>query len=251
MNRFQTTGFGQDDFAEMVAEDVERALAHYDEAINQATVVSVGKIAGSIASAVTSLSPRHQRAIDTIHADLPGLAQKFVRALAAEAARRSEAGAAGLPVPLSAALAAEAARRSEAGAAGLPVPLSAGAPPPPQPDDLESMLIEDWAGRVAGSTYLEENLRIARSTLHRWQRRGDVIALRKGGRKHVFPLAQFVDGRPVAGISDVLKLIGNPRLAWLWLTRPAAQLDGRIPIDLLRADQVDEVVEAARMFAPG
>lgn len=228
MNRFQTTGLGQDDFAEMVAEDVERALAHYDEAINQSTVVSVGKIAGSIASAVTSLSPRHQRAIDTIHADLPGLAQKFVRALAAEAVRRSEAGA-----------------------AGLPVPLSAGAPPPPQPDDLESMLIEDWAGRVAGSTYLEENLRIARSTLHRWQRRGDVIALRKGGRKHVFPLAQFVDGRPVAGISDVLELIGNPRLAWLWLTRPAAQLDGRIPIDLLRADQIEEVVEAARVFAPG
>lgn len=228
MNRFQTTGLGQDDFAEMVAENVERALAHYDEAINQATVVSVGKIAGSIASAVTSLSPRHQRAIDTIHADLPGLAQKFVRALAAEAARRSEAGA-----------------------AGLPVPLSASAPPPPQPDDLESMLIEDWAGRVAGSTYLEENLRIARSTLHRWQRRGDVIALRKGGRKHVFPLAQFVDGRPVAGISDVLKLVGNPRLAWLWLTRTAAQLDGRIPIDLLRADQIEEVVEAARVFAPG
>ncbi|TPN56160.1 MULTISPECIES: antitoxin Xre/MbcA/ParS toxin-binding domain-containing protein [unclassified Mesorhizobium] len=228
MNRFQTTGLGQDDFAEMVAEDVERALAHYDEAINQSTVVSVGKIAGSIASAVTSLSPRHQRAIDTIHADLPGLAQKFVRALAAEAARRSEAGT-----------------------AGLSVPLSAGEPPPPQSDDLESMLIEDWAGRVAGSTYLEENLRIARSTLHRWQRRGDVIALRKGGRKHVFPLAQFVDGRPAAGISDVLKLIGNPRLAWLWLTRPAAQLDGRIPIDLLRADQVEDVVEAARVFAPG
>ena len=68
-----------------------------------------------------------------------------------------------------------------------------------QTDDLESMLIEDWAGRVAGSTYLEENLRIARSTLHRWQRRNEVVALRKGGRKHVFPLAQFVDGRPVAG----------------------------------------------------
>lgn len=230
MSRFQTTGLGQDDFAEMVAEDVERALAHYDEAINQSTVVSVGKIAGSIASAVTLLSPKHQRAIDAIHADLPGLASKFVRALAAEAARRSEAGTTNLPTALLA---------DEAHLA------------PPQSDDLESMLIEDWAGRVAGSTYLEENLRIARSTLHRWQRRGDVIALRKGGRKHVFPLAQFVDGRPVAGISDVLSLIGNPRLAWLWLTRPAAQLDGRIPIDLLRQDQIDEVVEAARVFAPG
>jgi uncharacterized protein (DUF2384 family) len=232
MSRFQT-GLGQDDFAEMVAEDVERALAHYDEAINQSTVVSVGKIAGSIASAVTLLSPRHQRAIDAIHADLPGLASKFVRALAAEAARRSEAGTAGTTNPSTALLADE--------------PLL----PSPQSDDLESMLIEDWAGRVAGSTYLEENLRIARSTLHRWQRRGDVIALRKGGRKHVFPLAQFVDGRPVAGISNVQSLIGNPRLAWLWLTRPAAQLDGRIPIDLLRSDQIEDVVEAARVFAPG
>ncbi|WP_202324782.1 antitoxin Xre/MbcA/ParS-like domain-containing protein [Mesorhizobium sp. 113-3-9] len=233
MSRFQPPGPGQDDFAEMVAEDVERALAHYDEAINQSTVVSVGKIAGSIASAVTLLSPKHQRAIDAIHADLPGLASKFVRALAAEAARRSEAGTAGATNQLTASLADE--------------PL----PAPPRSDDLESMLIEDWAGRVAGSTYLEENLGIARSTLHRWQRRGDVIALRKGGRKHVFPLAQFVDGRPVAGISDVLKQIGNPRLAWLWLTRPTAQLDGRIPIDLLRADEVSDVVEAARAFAPG
>ncbi|MGX5829841.1 antitoxin Xre/MbcA/ParS-like domain-containing protein [Mesorhizobium sp. 43Arga] len=230
MSRFQTSGLGQDDFAEMVAEDVERALSHYDEAINRSTVVSVGKIAGSIASAVTLLSPKHQRAIDAIHADLPGLASKFVRALAAEAARRSEAGAMDMPTALPA----------DETLAALP-----------RSDDLESMLIEDWAGRVAGSTYLEENLRIARSTLHRWQRRGDVIALRKGGRKHVFPLAQFVDGRPVAGISDVQSLIGNPRLAWLWLTRPAARLDGRIPIDLLRQDQIEEVVEAARAFSPG
>ncbi|AZO41024.1 DUF2384 domain-containing protein [Mesorhizobium sp. M7D.F.Ca.US.005.01.1.1] len=232
MNRFQIQGLKQDDFADMVAEEVERALAHYDEAINKPTMVSVGKIAGSIASAVTLLSPKHQRAIDTIHADLPGLASKFVRALAAEAARRSEAGIAGETNP--------------------PTTLLADVEPSslPKSDDLESMLIEDWAGRVAGSTYLEENLRIARSTLHRWQRRGEVIALRKGGRKHVFPLAQFVDGRPVTGIRDVLSLISNPRLAWLWLTRPSAQLDGRVPIDLLRQDQVDEVIEAACVFAP-
>lgn len=81
MTKFQieTTGITQDDFADMVAEKVERALAHYDEAINKPTMVSVGKIAGSIASAVTLLSPKHQRAIDTIHADLPGLASKLDR----------------------------------------------------------------------------------------------------------------------------------------------------------------------------
>lgn len=37
--------------------------------------------------------------------------------------------------------------------------------------DLQVVLIEDWAGEVAGSTYLEEKFRIPRSTLHRWQRR--------------------------------------------------------------------------------
>lgn len=232
MNKFQIQDIKQDDFAEMVAEDVERALAHYDEAINKPTMVSVGKIAGSIASAVTLLSPKHQRAIDTIHADLPGLASKFVRALAAEAARRREAGIGRATGPAS--------------PADIDGPVSSSR----RADDLESMLIEDWAGRVAGSTYLEETLRIARSTLHRWQRRGEVIALRKGGRKHVFPLAQFVDGRPVAGIRAVLSLIGNPRLAWLWLTRPSADLEGQVPIDLLRQDQVEEVVEAARVFAP-
>ena len=78
----------------MVAEQVERALARYDEAINQSTMVSVGKIAGGIAAAITLLSPKHRRAIDTIHADLPALASKFVRALAAEAARRTETGTA-------------------------------------------------------------------------------------------------------------------------------------------------------------
>ena len=73
-----------------------------------------------------------------------------------------------------------------------------------------------------------------------------MVALRKGGRKHVFPLAQFVDGRPVPGISDVLSAITSPRLAWFWLSRPSPELDGRVPIEMLREDMVDDVVQAAR-----
>src|SRR3546814_16010529 len=42
--------------------------------------------------------------------------------------------------------------------------------------------LEDWAGPVAGSTMLHEQ-GIARSTLHDWQKRGEVIALLSGGRK--------------------------------------------------------------------
>jgi hypothetical protein len=240
MTQFQnhTDKRHQDEFASFVAQEVERALVRHDEAMEMPTVISVSKIAGSVAAAITFLSPRHQRAIDSIQGELAGLASEFVRTLATEAVRRGETGTDG----------------AEKNAPTVPIvdaeaPASQGSRK--QADDLESMLIEDWAGRVAGSTYLQENFHIPRSTLHRWQRRNEVVALRKGGRKHVFPLAQFVDGRPAPGISEVLSLIANPRLAWFWLIRPSPDLDGRVPIEMLRQDFVQQVVRAARDFSPG
>lgn len=115
--------------------------------------------------------------------------------------------------------------------------------------DLASMNIEDWAGSVAGSTYLNVNFRIPRSTLHRWSRCNEVIALRKGRERHVFPLAQFVDGRPASGIREVLAHIPNPRMAWFWMISPSPNLNGRTPIELLREDLVNEVISAARAFS--
>jgi Protein of unknown function (DUF2384) len=236
MTKFQNSSdeIRHHEFATVVAKEVERLLVQRNEVVDAHTLATLGKIAGSVAAAVTSLSPRHQRAIDAIQGDLAGLASKFVRTLAVEATRRNEAKIAGL----------------EQTPPATPA-LVEGTPQPVQRDNFESMLIEDWAGRVAGSTYLEENLHIARSTLHRWQKRNDVVALRTGGRKHVFPLAQFVDGRPVAGLSDVQSAITNPRLAWFWLTRPSTHLEGRIPLDMLRQDLAEEVAAAARAFSAG
>lgn len=105
--------------------------------------------------------------------------------------------------------------------------------------------LEDWAGPVAGSTMLHER-GIARSTLHDWRKRGEVIALLSGARKHAFPLEQFVDGRPVQGISDVLEIAGNPRRAWLWLVQQSPLLGEKRPIDLLKLDRRQDVADAAR-----
>jgi len=105
--------------------------------------------------------------------------------------------------------------------------------------------LEEWAGPVAGSSALHDR-GIARSTLHDWQRRGQVIALLVGARKHAFPLEQFVDARPVEGIADVLKIVGNPRRVWLWLVQHSPLLGNKRPIDLLKQDRKNEVVEAAR-----
>src|SRR3546814_10828510 len=86
---------------------------------------------------------------------------------------------------------------------------------------------------------------MARSTLHDWQKRGQVVALLAGARKHAFPLEQFVDGRPMEGIADVLEVVGNPRRAWSWMVERSPLLAGKRPIDLLKQDRRDEVVEAA------
>lgn len=104
--------------------------------------------------------------------------------------------------------------------------------------------LEDWAGPVAGPGEIERKFGTRRSTLHEWQKRGAVIGLLKGERKHVFPLAQFVDGRPMEGMSEVLRVIGNPRTAWQWLVQSKPSLGGA-PLERLRKGHISQVVEAA------
>ncbi|MBE1208559.1 hypothetical protein IHE39_30145 [Aminobacter carboxidus] len=189
------------------------------------------KLAVEIATALTCLSLGDLQAIGDMRSGLTGLASQFVRALAVEAARpcltKNDGGAGKLAVASTTDISSQSQCRG----------------------DLESMVIEDWAGRVAGATYLEENLRIPRSTLHRWHRRNEVVALRKGRQRHVFPLAQFVDGRPASGIPEVLSYISHPRLAWFWMLHPSPLLNGRVPIELLRQDMVGDVVSAAREYS--
>ncbi len=108
--------------------------------------------------------------------------------------------------------------------------------------------LEEWAGPVAGSTELERDLGIGRTTLHNWQKSGSVIGLLKGTRKHVFPREQFIDGRPLEGIAQVNRVVGNPRTAWLWLRTPNPTLSGKAPIALLKANRVKDVVSAAEGY---
>ena len=86
---------------------------------------------------------------------------------------------------------------------------------------------------------------IPRATLHKWQKSGAAIALLKGTKSHVFPTSQFIDGRPLRGIAEVNRLASSPRNAWLWLIQENALLQSRAPIDLLKADKADRVIEAA------
>jgi hypothetical protein len=81
--------------------------------------------------------------------------------------------------------------------------------------------------------------------LNDWREQGAAIGLLRGVRKHVYPLAQFVDGRPAPGIAKVMKALKQPRAAWLWLSRPHPSGDGTAPIERLKTGKVGEVVAAA------
>ena len=99
---------------------------------------------------------------------------------------------------------------------------------------------------MAGPTELKRDFGVARSTLHTWQKQGVVIGLLVGVRKHAFPTEQFVDGRPVTGLSAIVEAIGDLRAAWLWLREPNPGLAGVTPLARLKAGATEKVVEMAR-----
>jgi hypothetical protein len=108
--------------------------------------------------------------------------------------------------------------------------------------------VEDWAGTVAGASELSRDYGIPRSTLHRWQHANEVIGLLKGRKKHVFPVEQFIDGRPALGIATIVGLASSHRAAWLWLRQANPVLGGRKPIDLLKQDRIEVVIETAQAY---
>ncbi|BCG83426.1 antitoxin Xre/MbcA/ParS-like domain-containing protein [Mesorhizobium sp. 113-3-3] len=227
-------GISQEALAGLVAQAVQQALMQHGVLLDTEALVFTGMIAGSVAAALPFLSHAQRLAIGSFGGDLPALTSEFFGKIAKRISRYDS-------------VASDCACEGTAPTDGMPVSRHIA----DRASDLQAVLIEDWAGEVAGSTYLEEKFRIPRSTLHRWKRRGEVVALRKGGRKHVFPLAQFVDGRPAMGIREVLAAISNPRLAWFWLTRPCTELDGRIPIEMLREDLIEDVARIVRtLFQP-
>lgn len=109
--------------------------------------------------------------------------------------------------------------------------------------------LESWAGPVVGAGEIEETLGVPRSTLSSWQQKGVIVGLLRGARKLAYPLEQFVDARPLEGIAEVLRVAPDARSAWLWLRQPHGSLEGRAPLERLRAgDRVAVVIAAERDF---
>lgn len=220
--------------ANRVASKVKEALL--DEALVEASAVALSaRIAGTAIAAVADLPIAARRRLTKHESELKTRIQGLVAALGGEVPLAQI----DLPVPKEV---------EPLKGRGLGVVLSAEEGTRALDDYAVRRRVEDWAGAVAGPTELARDYGIPRSTLNHWQHDGAVIGLLKGTRKHVYPVAQFVDGRPIRGLSEINAVVDDPRIAWLWLTQANPPLGGAKPIDLLKRGRIQDVVEAARSY---
>ena len=224
---------GGDTIADRVASKVADALRS-EETFAHGSLTLSALIAGEVADVVAGLPAERRRELNSRSAELRQRIRRVVEDFGSVQPAKM---ALGVPEQI---------ERSQGGGLGAIV----------SPEQGERALaeisvsrkLEDWAGAVAGATELSRAHGIARSSLNRWQHDDDVIGLLKGTRKHVYPVEQFVDGRPARGLREVIHLAGSHRVAWLWLIQPNPVLDGRRPVDMLKQDRVNEVVDAARAY---
>lgn len=214
----------------LVTNEVNDALTRNEPGLAKTAATNTAQIVGVVAAAIVGLSPSQQKRLRNRSADLVDMIAAWAREDSAD--DRME-----ISMP--------AVEPRKGAGFGALIDIEEGRRR--LADYAVDVPIEDWAGPLAGSGALLQDMGIARSTLHDWQRRREVVGLLKGARKHVFPLSQFVDGRPAKGIGDVLDIVDSPRQAWFWMTKSSPLLGDKRPIDLLRQDRWQEVVEAARI----
>ena len=214
--------------------DIVDVLARHNPGLSKSSLKTTGKAVAALSAVAARLSPEQQRRIVDHQKGLGKAMEEIVAWLANTKGPRGKLVSLDVSRPL------EVSKGTGLGALinqaeGLKRLAEYGTP----------TRLEDWAGPVAGPGQIEREFGTKRSTLHDWQRRGAVVGLLKGERKHVYPLAQFIDGRPVEGVSQIVKIIGNPRVAWLWLTRSHPTGDRTPPLGRLKAGHMDEVIAAA------
>jgi len=121
---------------------------------------------------------------------------------------------------------------------------------------LESIVIypslESWAGAVADTDATAARLGVTRTKLREWLKAGRVIRFGRVDAEPVYPLEQFVDGRPIKGLGKVVAIAPTPRTAWMWLRQPFWSFGGRTPLEALCNGELAAVVEVShRLFDPG
>ena len=111
--------------------------------------------------------------------------------------------------------------------------------------------VVDRAGEdLIGVTEAASRLGVSRTTIYDWAARNTLIAWRSTKRRLNIPAAQIVGlGRVTDGLAQVVNVVGEPELAWAFLSQEWPFDDGVArPIERLQSGGLDEVLSAAAGF---
>ena len=103
---------------------------------------------------------------------------------------------------------------------------------------------------MIGVSEAAKRLGVSRTTVHAWAKTNKLIAWKTSKPSLRIPAGQILGPeRIVPGIKDVVDIIGDPELAWAFLTQEwAFEETVALPLDLLRDNRIDEVLGVAPGF---
>ena len=119
------------------------------------------------------------------------------------------------------------------------------------PDGLLPFVVRrGGAEDILGVSEAAKRLEISRTTVYDWVDRKTLIAWKSAKRELIIPAAQILGaGKVVTGLADVSDVIGEPELAWAFLSQEWPFEDTvTAPLTLLKAGRIDDVLGAAAGF---
>ena len=118
------------------------------------------------------------------------------------------------------------------------------------PPQLRRFVVDQAEEDLIGVTEAASRLGVSRTTVYDWAARNTLIAWRSTKRRLNIPAVQIVGpGRVIDGLAEVVDVVGEPELAWAFLSQEWP-FDDRVarPIERLRSGGLDEVLSAAAGF---
>jgi hypothetical protein len=105
-------------------------------------------------------------------------------------------------------------------------------------------------GGVLKVADVEKLLGISRQAVHKRQKQGQLIGLTLGKRGHAYPAWQFEGGRTLPQLEPVLHALRghDPWMQMAFFVNGNDRLEGKSPLDLLRAGELKPVLRAAESY---
>ena len=118
------------------------------------------------------------------------------------------------------------------------------------PARLRRFVVDRTGEDLIGATEAALRLGVSRTTIYHWVARNTLIAWRSTKRRLNIPAGQILGpGRVADGLADVVDVVGEPELAWAFLSQEWPFSGGVArPIERLRSGGLEEVLSAAAGF---